>query len=379
MAGQSKLICHIVYRLAVGGLENGLVNLINHLPDERYRHAIVCVTEATDFRRRIERPDVEVCEIHKRPGKDFAAYRRMWQVLRSLKPNIVHTRNLPALDMLLPAWLAGAPRLVHSEHGRDLIELDGKNTKYNRLRRLSRLVVDQYVAVSQDLTDWLRTEIGVPASRIRTIYNGVDTRRFSPEGKTHSVLPDGFAPPGTIVLGTFGRIDGLKNQLGLAKAFLQMLVRNPDLRRTLRLVIVGDGDQRREIEATLAKGGVLDLCWLSGFRDDTPTLYRALDIFVLPSLREGISNTILEAMASGLPVIATRVGGNPEILPENVAGRLVPVSDEAALAAAIMDYVAYPELIRRHGESARAHVVRNFSLDAMVASYDRVYSALIHH
>ena len=376
MAGQSKLICHIVYRLAVGGLENGLVNLINHLPDNRYRHAIVCVTEATDFRRRIERPDVEVCEIHKRPGKDFGAYGHMWQVLRNLKPDIVHTRNLPALDMLLPAWLAGVPRLVHSEHGRDLIELDGKNTKYNRLRRLSRLVVDQYVAVSQDLTGWLRTEIGVPVSRIRTIYNGVDTRRFSQEGKTRSVLPDGFAPPGTIVLGTFGRIDGLKNQMGLAKAFLHLLAWKPDLRRTLRLMIVGDGDQRRAIEAILANGGVLDLCWLPGFRDDTPTLYGALDIFVLPSLREGISNTVLEAMASGLPVIATRVGGNPEILPENVAGRLVPVSNETALAAAIFDYVANPELIRRHGESARAHVVRNFSLDTMVVSYDQLYSAL---
>ena len=376
MAGQSKLICHIIYRLAIGGLENGVVNLVNYLPAAKYRHAIVCVTEATDFARRIERTDVEIHEIHKRQGKDFAAYGRMWRLLTNIKPDVVHTRNLPALDMLLPAWIAGVPRLVHSEHGRDLIELDGKNAKYNRFRRLSRLVVDQYLAVSQDLSDWLRTEIGIPVPRIRTIYNGVDTRRFTPEGKTRSVLPDGFAPTGTIVVGTFGRIDGLKNQLGLAEAFLYLLARKPDLRRSLRLVIVGDGDQRREIESALAKADALDLCWLPGFREDTSALYRALDIFVLPSLREGISNTVLEAMASGLPVIANRVGGNPEILPENVAGRLIPVSDEAALAAAILDYVANPELIHRHGESARAHVVRNFSLDTMVASYDQLYSAL---
>jgi sugar transferase (PEP-CTERM/EpsH1 system associated) len=377
MMERSKLICHIIYRLAVGGLENGLVNLVNHLPADRYRHCIVCLTEATGFAQRIERRDVEVYEVHKLLGKDIRAYGRVRQLLRSLKPDIVHTRNLPAVDMLLPAALAHVPRLVHGEHGRDLIELDGKNTKYNLLRRLSRLVVHQYVAVSEDLAAWLRTEIGIPASRVQRIYNGVDTRRFSPEGRTRSVLPDGFALPGTFVIGTFGRIDGLKNQLGLARAFLRLMGARPELRGVLRLVIIGDGPQRAEIEKALASAGMLEFCWLPGFRDDTPALYRALDLFILPSLREGISNTVLEAMASGLPVIANRVGGNPEILPNNVAGRLVATSEDE-LIEAISAYVSSPELLCRHGRGARAHVATNFSLDKMVESYDRLYWGLLH-
>ncbi|HZB92954.1 MAG TPA: TIGR03088 family PEP-CTERM/XrtA system glycosyltransferase [Stellaceae bacterium] len=377
MARRPPLICHIIYRLAVGGLENGLVNIINNLPDEDYRHAIICVTQSTDFRRRLRRDDVEIREVGKRPGNDLAAYGRMWRVLRHLQPDVVHTRNLPALDMILPAWLARVPRFVHSEHGLDLIEIDGRHARYNTLRRLSRLAVDRYVTVSADLERWMRQEIGVPPARLQTIYNGVDTERFAPTGDDPAVLPPGFDPPGALVLGTLGRLDPLKNQIALAQAFCEALARRPELRRRLRLVIVGDGALRREVEAALAAGNALELAWLPGFRDDTPRIYRALDLFVLPSLREGISNTILEAMASGRPVLATRVGGTPEIVPDGVVGRLVPPADPAALAAAILDYADDRALLRRHGEAARAHVLARFSLAAMIASYDRLYRSLL--
>jgi sugar transferase (PEP-CTERM/EpsH1 system associated) len=375
MSAPPALICHIIHQLAVGGLENGVVNLINHLPGDHYRHAVICITNATEFRNRIQPRNVEIYEIHKLPGKDVAAYGRMWRLLRRLKPQIVHTRNLPALDMLAPAWLAGVPRLVHSEHGLDMRELAGTNRRYNRLRQLSRLAVDRYVTVSRDLHDWLHCDIGIPESRLAVIYNGVDTDRFTPEGASRKVLPAGFAPQGTVVLGTLGRFEAVKNQLGLAHAFLRVLERRPALRQVLRLVLIGDGSQRSAIEQALAEGQAGDLAWMPGFRDDAPDLYRALDIFVLPSLREGISNTILEAMASGRAVIATRVGGNPEILPEDVAGRLVAPNDPDALAAAILDYIDRPALIRAHGEAGRAAVLAKFSLATMVENYDRLYRA----
>ena len=377
MNTRPPLICHVIYRLSVGGLENGLVNLINYLPEDAYRHAIICVTAATEFRQRIRRPGVDIHELHKKPGKDLPVYRRMWRAMRRLQPRILHTRNLPALPMIAPAWLAGVPRFVHSEHGLDLIELDGKNSRYNCLRRLSRTVVDRYVAVSADLNRWLRDEIHVPTARLETIYNGVDTDRFSPSRAHEPVLPAGFAPPGAIVLGTLGRLDPLKDQLCLARAFVRILEARPELRPILRLVIVGDGDQRGPIEAALTEAGVRDLAWLPGFRDDTPALYRALDVFVLPSLREGISNTLLEAMASGRPVIATRVGGNPEIVPEGIAGKLIPPGAPEALAAAILDYLEHPALMRLHGEAGRATVLRHFSLSSMLEKYDRTYRSLL--
>jgi sugar transferase (PEP-CTERM/EpsH1 system associated) len=371
------LICHVILRLDVGGLENGLVNLINNLPSDAYRHAVICVTSATDFRQRIRRPGVEIYEIRKRKGKDFAAYGRMWRLLRQLRPRIVHTRNLPALDMLLPAKLAGVLRLVHSEHGFDMIELDGKNRWYNRLRWLSRWLVDSYIAVSQDISNWLIHDVGISPARMHLIYNGVDTDRFAPATSELSVLPPGFAPPGAVVIGTIGRLEQVKDQTALARAFCLLVQREPRLRENLRLAIIGDGSLRGPIEATLAEADASDLAWLPGFRNDTAPLYRAFSIFVLPSLREGISNTALEAMASGLPIVATRVGGNPEIIPDDVVGQLVPPSDPDALAAALLHYIGDSALRREHGIAAREHVLRHYSLAAMMRNYDSIYRSLI--
>src|ERR1051326_379897 len=134
-------ICHIIFRLDVGGLENGLVNLIKALPAERFKQTILCLTYASKFAERIARPDVKILEIHKRPGKDLGAYVRVFRNIRELAPDIVHTRNLPALDMLLPASCAGVRKLIHGEHGLDMLEIQGRHRRYNRLRQLSRLLV----------------------------------------------------------------------------------------------------------------------------------------------------------------------------------------------------------------------------------------------
>ncbi len=371
------LICHIIYRLDYGGLENGLVNLINHLPAERYRHAVISLTYATEFRQRIRRADVTVIEIGKKDGKDPGAYGRVWRALRELRPAIVHTRNLPALDMLAVAKAAGVRRLVHGEHGLDVVELDGANRKYNALRRLSRLVVDRYVTVSQELAGWLKRDIGVPEGRVTPIYNGVDTARFYPPQSHGRVLPEGFAPPGSFVVGTIGRLEQVKDQPTLVAAFCRLLAERPDLRDRLRLAVVGDGGLRGEIERMLAAQGASELVWLPGYRSDAAELMRSFDAFVLPSQREGISNTILEAMATARPVIATAVGGSPEIVVDGVTGFLVPRGDAGAMAARLQDYVDQPGLAAAHGQAGLARVQESFSLAAMMAAYGRVYDALL--
>jgi len=133
--GLPPLIAHVIYRLAIGGLENGLVNLINHMPADRYRHVIVCLTDSTEFRDRLVRAEIPVISLRKREGKDLGLQYRLWQLLRRMRPAIVHTRNLPALEFMLPATLAGIRGRVHSEHGLDVNELHGSNAKYNLLRK----------------------------------------------------------------------------------------------------------------------------------------------------------------------------------------------------------------------------------------------------
>lgn len=374
---RAPLVAHILYRLDIGGLENGLVNLINTIPVDRYRHAVISLTEYTDFRFRIRRQDVEYYALHKRPGKDFGAYLRLWRLLRRLRPQIVHTRNLSALDCLLPAALAGVRCRIHGEHGRDIIDIDGSNWKYNMLRRAIRPLVHRYIPLSRDLENWLQRRIGVTPEKISRIYNGVDTRLFQPASAREPLPDTNFAPPGTMVIGTVGRMQTVKDQLTLVRAFLHLLKTTPGAREKLRLALVGDGPLRAQAAAMLAAEDAGALAWLAGSRDDVPRLLRGLDVFVLPSLAEGISNTILEAMACGLPVVATRVGGNPELVIEGETGMLVPAADPAALAGALGNYLRDPSLARRHGRASRERVEREFSLHAMVQRYLAVYDDVL--
>ena len=372
----SMLICHIIFRLDFGGLENGVVNVINGLPADRFQHAIICLKEATDFRRRIRRQDVVIYEMHKKEGKDFAVYGRVWQLLRTMRPDIVHTRNIPTIDMLAVARLAGIKRLVHGEHGLDSMEVTGLHTKYNWLRRMSAYYARQYITVSRELADWLRRDVGISRRAITTIHNGVDTSRFCPGVRDLGVLPEGFANDLSVVIGTVGRIAAIKDQMNLAMAFVLMLRGAPEFRDRARLVIVGDGEGKAPIEKMLEEAGVASLCWLSGYRDDTHKVYQSLDLFVLPSRREGISNTILEAMASGLPVVATRVGGTPEIVADGVNGKLVPPGDPMALANAMLEYVRGPALMKSHGQAGRDRAMADFSMTAMIDGYAQVYEEL---
>jgi sugar transferase (PEP-CTERM/EpsH1 system associated) len=330
------------------------------------------------FAGRISRDNVRCIALNKGPGHGLRLYPTIFRLLRELRPAIVHTRNLAALEAVVPAWIAGVAARVHGEHGRDVGDLDGSSLRHQRVRRLFRAFVTRYVAVSPDLERYLHERIGVPESRIDQIYNGVDTGRFCP-------APDGRAPiagcpfqgPAYWLVGAVGRLEAVKDHANLARAFVVAVNADPEARRRMRLVIVGNGTLKGEVEAILASAGARDLAWFAGERADVVPVLQGLDCFVLPSLAEGVSNTILEAMACGLPVVATRVGANTELVDEDVTGRTVPAADNEALARAIGAYFTAPGLSRDHGQAARRRVERKFNLDRMVENYHRLYSDLL--
>ncbi len=374
------LVLHVFYRFDVGGLENGIVNLINHMPADAYRHAILALTEVTDYRQRIRRDDVQFISLRKPPGHLFKLFPRLVRIFRELKPAIVHSRNLAALEVTVPAWLARVPVRIQSEHGRDVDDLDGSNIIYQWVRRAYNPFVSRWIALSRDLETYLTGRVGIPVRKVTQIYNGVDAGRFHPAADAAGAVPSAltisgcpFIRPEHWLVGTVGRMQTVKNQTLLARAFIRALELAPELRPRLRLVMVGDGPLRAEAQALLTAANVAELAWLPGERHDIPEVLRGLDCFVLPSLAEGISNTILEAMASGLPVIATRVGGNPELVSEGRTGALVPASDPEAMAQAIIAYAQAHEQARSAGQEGRAEVERRFSLDAMVGAYGSIY------
>ncbi len=377
-AQAAPLIVHIVYRFAVGGLENGVVNLVNRLPRQAWRHKIVSLTDIdAGFASRVERDDVELVALHKGPGHALRLYPRLYSLLRGWRPAIVHTRNLAALEVVVPAWAAGVPARVHGEHGRDVGDLDGSRVRYQRVRRLYRPFVTRYVALSPDLAGYLRERVHVPAARIDQIYNGVDIARFRP-------APDGRRPIDGCpfrgdelwLVGTVGRMEAVKDQTNLARAFAAAIAAQPEARARMRLVLVGDGQLRGEAEAILTTAGVRDLAWFAGERANVPDILQGLDCFVLPSLAEGVSNTILEAMACGLPVVATDVGANGQLVEAGATGDIVPAADSPALARALLCYYGDPSRAAAHGRAGRARAERSFSLERMVERYHRLYASL---
>ncbi|MBK6402397.1 MAG: TIGR03088 family PEP-CTERM/XrtA system glycosyltransferase [Rhodocyclaceae bacterium] len=376
-ADARPLVVHVMYRFDVGGLENGVVNLINRMPADAYRHAVLALTEVTDFRRRIARDDVEFISLAKPPGHLWWLYPRLFRLFRQLRPAIVHSRNLAALEVAVPAWAAGVPVRIHGEHGRDVGDLKGLNKTYQWLRRLYNPFVTHFIALSRDLENYLLDPVGIARRKVTQIYNGVDAERFHPADGLPIIDGCPFRRPQHWLVGTVGRMQTVKDQTLLARAFVRALEREPALRQRLRLVMVGEGPLRAQAQEMLDAAGVADLAWLPGERHDVPDILRGLDCFVLPSLAEGISNTILEAMASGLPVIATRVGGNPELVLEGETGRLVPVGDVEALASALIDDVHAPEADRAAGLAGRWQVERRFSMDSMVAAYRGLYDELL--
>jgi sugar transferase (PEP-CTERM/EpsH1 system associated) len=370
------LIVHVVHHLQIGGLENGVVNLINRLPQERFRHVVVCIEDFTDFSRRIERADVEIIAMHR---SRVGVWRLRWQLLqlfRRLRPDIVHTRNLSGLDALLPARLAGA-RTLHSEHGFDVDNLKGSALRPTLLRRLNALLVSRYVALSNDLHRVMCECWRIAPTRVQQIYNGVDTQKFTPaQSARRDLLPLNLQGEGLFIVGTVGRVQAVKDQATLLRAFAAALLHCPESRSRLRLVLVGDGPLLPDLRQLAGDLGITEQTWFAGARHDVAALLQSFDLFVLPSLNEGISNTLLEAMATGLPLLATAVGGNVELLTEGVVGLTFTPGDHRSLAVMISQYYLKPELRAEQGAAARAHAVQSFSLQAMVANYQAVYEKI---
>lgn len=372
------LILHVIHHFVTGGMENGLVSLINHMPASEFRHTIVCIEDYSDFRDRLNAGDTDVVALHRSRIGAWRMRYQLFKMFRRLKPAIVHSRNQSGLDALLPARLAGVPHCVHGEHGWDVHDLDGRSVKEIVLRRIHSPLIGSYVTVSKSLRDYLVQRVGVRPSRITTICNGVDTAKFRPAaGPARDLLPPGFRDDANLVIGTVGRLQPVKDQQTLIRAFAQ-LVRTEPAAAAARLVVVGEGPLYDTLGQLAQEQGVAQMTWFPGNRADIADLLRAMDVFVLPSLAEGISNTILEAMATALPVVATRVGGNVELVRDGENGRVFEAGDQQSLCRLLAGYVNDPATRRRHGARARAMAVEQFSLARMVESYQGTYENLMH-
>lgn len=370
-----RRILHVVYSFSIGGLENVVVQLINRLPADQFEHIVVSLTTISDFRNRVEPPDVTFIALNKQPGHAIPLYPEIYRLFRRFRPDVLHTCNLAALELVPLGWLARIPKRIHAEHGWDAHDPNGTNPRYIKVRKLYKPFVSHYVAVSEDLDNYLERAIGIPATRRSLIANGVDTDTFRPADDTPPAVEGcPFVPGKHWLFGTVGRLQTVKNQPFLARSFVRLLQEHPETAERMRLVIIGEGPLRAEVERILKAGNASQLAWMPGPRNDIPDILRMFDCFVLPSQTEGTSCTLQEAMASGLHCVATAVGGTPKLISDGRTGTLVPPDNDLELAGRLWQAYSAPSISNALGEAARTAAMNSFALSGMMRDYARLFS-----
>ncbi len=368
-------ITHLLWHFSTGGLENGLVNLINHLPEQQFQHSIITLTgHDPDFAARIKTANVQLYSLNKSNGHDWAIFARLNRLLQTLQPDVLHSRNLATLELQTVGWWQKVPLRLHGEHGWDSYDVGGSNKKYRLLRRLLKPFVHRFICLSSESEQYLRQLIKLPANKVQRICNGVETQKYIGASPADIQLPAGVTAAQPFIFGSVGRLAAIKNQALLIRAFALLLQQQPQYRSRCALLLVGDGPCRTELEQLRDSLTLQDNLIFTGNREDIPQLMQRIDVFVLPSLAEGISNTLLEAMAAGTPVIATNVGGNPDLLPQQLQpSNLVASNNPEQLMTAMLRYLQQPDALFSDAELVKNHCHQHFSIDTMVQRYQELY------
>lgn len=355
-------VLHLVSTLGIGGQEMVILSLVQRLDHDRFDTMVMALNEGGPIADRIEALGVAV-EVVGGPGiSGLPLVRRLADRIRAYGPDVLHTHNpTPHQFGAMARLFTRTPVLIHTKHGRNYLPT-------RRLRwaeQFAGRLTDRVIPVSADAAEVAGSTDRIPQHKLQVIHNGIALNGHN----CGSILPPGRPPRAVHV----ARLNRVKDQPTLLAAARLVADRLPGF----TLDIVGDGPSRDIIHAEserLDLGGVVRF---HGMRDDVDRFLANADLFVLPSLSEGIAITLLEAMAAGLPVVATDVGGNREVVRTGKTGALVPAGDPEALAAAMIHVLTNPEMARRWGAAGRERVATDFNIDRTVAAYQDAYLKLL--
>ena len=351
-------IVHVALGTSVGGMEKLLVEFARFTDRKRFDLAFVSLEARGKIAAEIENLHWPVHAFDKTAGVKPGLVLRLARRLRDLRPDVVHTHNTGGfLYGVTAAKLARVTRIIHTRHGQRFAASSRETWMFRILSRLAYRVV----SVSEDVRQLTISE-GIRADRTCLIRNGVDLLRFPYVG------PNVLGP--AVLVARLSPEKDVATLIHAVKHASQLL--GPQ-QAALSLEIVGDGPTRPQLESLSRSLGLGDTIRFLGERSDIPLLLANASMFVLPSLTEGISLTLLEAMARGLPVVATRVGGNPEVVLDGKTGFLVPAQNPEALAAAMVNIYQHPTLGKNMGLLGRQRVEQEFSVAEMIRRYEERY------
>jgi sugar transferase (PEP-CTERM/EpsH1 system associated) len=367
----------VVLGLDVGGLERVVLRLLERLDRARFAPSVVALERAGALAHELEHLDVPLTVMPRKDRLDPALAFRLARVLREHDARVVHTHNpTPHLYGAVAAGLArpvlrpdAAPRVVHTKHGRNY-PTEPRKVGVNRV---ASALTDRVVAVSEDAREVAVAIERVPAHKVVTILNGVDTDEYRPRGHVDAARARLGVASGGFHVGCVARLSPEKDHATLLAAFAALLRDRPDAHLTL----VGDGTERDRLEGLARELGLASAVTFAGMRDDVAEVLDAFDVFALSSLTEGISLTLVEAASAGLPIVATDVGGNAEIVADGDTGLLVRPADPSALAGALAR-IAATERRAAMGLRGRERMIARFGAAEMTRAYEALYDELLH-
>jgi sugar transferase (PEP-CTERM/EpsH1 system associated) len=366
-------VLHCIFSTGIGGLEAGVVKLVNSIATPDIEQAICAFSRppgqgaGASIFDQVTNPRCRLFQLERRRGNDPRMIRQLVGVVRDFRPTVVHTRSWGTyLEGALAATLNRTPVLIHGEHGTPSPGRWRHRWAYRLLARRTRVVI----TVSEALAGLYHETCRSWATEVCTIYNGVDTRRYTPAVDPAEAKAALGLPASAVVVGSVGRLAPVKGFDVLLRSMTRVASEVPEA----LLLLVGDGPERDALAAAAERFGITDRVRFVGHRSDVIPYYQAMDVYVNSSHSEGLSNSILEALACGVPVVATAVGGNPEVLRHaGCGGVLVPPGDPGALADALARYLRDDVGRPLYSQAARQTIVDHFGLERMVGRYEALY------
>ncbi|MBL7199911.1 MAG: glycosyltransferase [Anaerolineae bacterium] len=364
-------VCYLITELNVGGAEKVVLRLATLLPEDRYDVLVACLYDPGPVADEIRAAGVPVVDLSMRNKVDLRAVFRLYELLRSRNIQILHAHMFHAnLLAAVVGRIANVPVVIATRH---TVEMGGAAREW--VNCVTVALCDAMVVVSNQVHELQLRQPWIDPTKLVVIPNGVPVETAtccSPES-TQALRQEWGIDADVLVVGTVARLGPEKGHAYLLEAAAEVL---KQVLQT-RLLLVGDGPMRSQLEGRAKALGVADSIVFAGLRHDVPTILSLFDLFVLPSLWEGLPMAVLEAMAAGLPVVATAVGGTPEVVVDGVTGLLVPPGDPDALAEAIFRLLRDPDLRQRMGQAGRERVVERFSAERMVERTEQLYEQLL--
>jgi len=363
-------LMHAVLDMDIGGLQRLISETTMVMNRELFHIEVVCYDQLGCFAEYLKDNGIEVTLLQKNQKRADLLYPlRLAKFLKQKKVDILHMHPGAFVFGCLAGAMVRTPALVYTEHGRAVVE-----EKVRLIEdRISGFFVDRMIAVSRDLEKYLVEVVHLPAQKICTVINGIRTEKFQRREKSEQILKEFNISGDCKVIGTVSRLDAVKDQLNMIKAFQLVNEKIPDS----KLLLVGEGLMREKLTEYIEQNKLNEKVIITGLRGDVPEMLNIFDLFVLSSLSEGTSVSLLEAMAARLPAVVTNVGGNPDIIDHGINGLVVEPKDTRALAGAMLEILKDSDKYERFSRAAIEKVEKDYSIEKMVNTYTEIYFQIL--